>query len=140
MPSIKLLGTERLEPREYTRDEIRHALMKKIWAIIHYWKTHPDPQSDRMEGCVFSILAMLDGSSMDLPEFILIANPSPEDKPYCIERGRRYFAMAPAGTEEANVGGGLHEIFHQYDENAESYNATIAESPSLPLQDAIRYM
>ena len=68
--------------------QLRDELLNHIRATARYWATLPDfdPATgrtktilDRCEGVAFSILSTLDGASMVLPAFDLVARCAPED-------------------------------------------------------------
>jgi hypothetical protein len=100
------------KPTPYSTDEVRKKFLDAVWSHIHYWETIPltEPDRSRVEGAAFSILAMLDGSNVDIPGFLVIPNPHPDDKAYCIERGERWY---PPAALKNDIGGALHEQFYQ---------------------------
>lgn len=113
-------------PREYTDEEITDQFMRFLWSTIRYWETVQRPEWDmdteiseqrhRMEGLVFSILAMLDGVSMGLPGFILAPSVAPEDQEFHQRNGENWY---PDNNEAAAklrgvLSGGLHEVFYNY--------------------------
>jgi hypothetical protein len=114
-------------PKEYTLEEMRGMFIKKIHQIVKYWKNvelkdtpaHEQLQT-RLDGLAFSILVMLDGGYLELPEFIVAPNPHPDDKEFCISEGENYFPMPQMvfdkhGSEvTTNIGGYLHELYHSY--------------------------
>ena len=71
--------------REYTLDEVRENLLHHVISCIRYWHTLPGKNvRERLYGLAFSILVALDGEAGDLPGFLVIANPHPDDKGYHI--------------------------------------------------------
>lgn len=101
--------------QEYSREQIEQILVNKIYDIIDYWNTLPNKtQKERMEGLAFSILSTLDGSSIELPAFIVAPCPHPDDKEYHIERGENYFPDNDNLVDliKGDLGGVLHEIFY----------------------------
>jgi hypothetical protein len=114
--------------KEWTRDEIREQFLRHIRIMSKYWAecdiSRPEFQESmkrnggeipyRLNGLCHSILAMLDGCTVDIPGFLLIPNPHPSDKEYCISRGQNYY---PQVSEEAgdfvDIGGALHEQFYE---------------------------
>lgn len=106
------------EPRELTAEEVRECLIRHLWGVVRYWADTNSAQmsektiEERIAGAIFTALAALDGDSIAIPGFLIIPNSCPEDKEYCKNEGLNWF---PAPTLEADIGGGLHEFWHQFD-------------------------
>ena len=108
-------------PRQYTEEEVLERFLKQVWVNIDYWEGQYDkvvatyPCRRKLEGLAFSILAMLDGSNLDLPKFIVAPDPHPEDKSYLrdVEQENWYPENYDAGVE-CDLGGYLHELFHNF--------------------------
>lgn len=96
-------------PRQLTVEEVRDQFLTRVWHTIRYWQKLEDPRGDRIEGAVFSILGILDGSALDLPGFVVAPAPHFSDKQYCIEQRENYFPEAP--NVECDIAGSLHELF-----------------------------
>jgi hypothetical protein len=88
------------EPRAYTEDEIVGLLIGNIRATVRYWATLPDTDKatgrlltveGRCEGVAFSILSLLDGASLNMPAFDLIARPHPDDRQTHEAEGENWF-------------------------------------------------
>jgi hypothetical protein len=96
------------QSREYTTDEIREQFMNHVRMLIEYWD-NVDRQTtkEKIEGFAHSLLATIDGSSMDLPGFILAPAPHHEDKQYYIDKGENYY---PENQSDSDIAGYLHEI------------------------------
>lgn len=108
---------EKNTSRELTVEEVREMFLKNIWGIIKYWQNvdiENDTMDKRIEGAVFSVLAILDGSNINLPEFIVAPAPHEEDKNYCIENGQNYFPLNNLEDIKGNISGSLHELFDSY--------------------------
>ena len=118
-------------PRQYTEEEIKHAFMKKVWAMLRYWQTLPNPHGDRMEGFAFSLLAEIDGCGASFPGFLMVPNPHETDKDYAIEEGRNWFPQVPEGVELCDIAGTLHDSFHVYDPKSPRYDPKVANAPAL---------
>lgn len=104
------------EPCAWTDDEVEDMLLQQIRATAKYWAELPDVDAatgrehdnlSRCEGVAFSILAILDGTGVALPAFILKPDPHPEDKEFHREQGENWF---DPDTEIRTM---LHEHFHQ---------------------------
>lgn len=96
-------------PREYTAEETRDMLLRKIHALVDYWhkETRVTDTREKLSGLAFSICSALDGGHMGLPGFVVLTNPHPTDKDYAKERGENWF---PAGADL----GVLHEFYHNH--------------------------
>jgi hypothetical protein len=103
--------------RAYTEEEIREALLKKIWMYIDYWykESRVSDTREKLEGLAFSLLAMLDGSNADIPGFKIIPSPHKDDKKYHIHLGENYY------PDNVDIGGFLHELFHSNRPEAPTY-------------------
>jgi hypothetical protein len=104
----------------YTADEIRSMFLTYVKDIVKYWvKQHPNDAKQAAEGAVFSTLSTLDGSSMELPGFLIIPNAQEEDNKFNADYGKRPYPIAPAElvNEAVDIGGSLHELFYQEQED-----------------------
>lgn len=101
--------------REYTTDEVQSQFIEQIRTYAHYWEhvtLEPEQRPElrhRLEGFAHSILAVLDGTS-DLPLFMVIACPHPDDKAFCIAEGENYYAEPSLDND---ISGNLHELFYK---------------------------
>lgn len=96
-------------PRAYTAEEVRAQILTHIAAMSKYWAEVPGQSiQDRCDGVAFSILTMMDGCTMALPQMDLKLNPHPEDQEFCKSKGENWFEP---GME---VGGALHEEISRY--------------------------
>lgn len=94
-----------------SEEDLRDAFLRVLAGYAHYWATLPDKTPlERCNGLAFSILVMIDGGSMSLPAFDLIARPHPDDIFYHQVEGSDWI-------EEGTVisDGGLHEVWHRYE-------------------------
>lgn len=78
--------------RAYTVDEVREHFLETLHNYVRYWdKTVKYAnQTERLEGLVFSILNIFDGTSA-LPAFDLLVSPHENDKAFHIENGDNYY-------------------------------------------------
>ncbi len=105
------------EPREFTSDEVRDKVLQHVASMSEYWATVKlEPERDtvqqRLDGLAFSILAMLDGASVDVPAFVVSSCPHETDKDYCQDKGENWFPQFP-DVEVCDIAGGLHELYHK---------------------------
>jgi len=105
--------------RQYTEEEVLNRVLDHIWHLIGYWNSEgysnvekTRSTRERMEGLAFSILAMLDGSCMDIPKFIVAPDPHPADKEYHQDNDENWFPDNSEANIECDLGGGLHELFN----------------------------
>ena len=97
-----------MKPREYTTEEIREKFMNHIRGLIDYWDgVEKETTKEKIEGFAFSLLATLDGSSMDLPGFVLAPAPHEDDKQYHIDNNENYY---PENVSDSDIAGYLHEL------------------------------
>jgi hypothetical protein len=108
------------EPREYTEDEVREKFLKYCWSMVYYWENLPDKTtSEKLSGLMFSLLSTLDGSSMELPSFIVAPLPHPGDKEYLKGNGENWFPENNDESINADIGGSLHENFYRFNPKQE---------------------
>ena len=96
------------QPRALTSDELRDKILRHMKGLVHYWANIVEGGSTqaRIDGAMFSVLAMLDGSAMDIVAFDLVARPHEDDKEYCIDKGENW---VEEGTVISTT---LHEYWH----------------------------
>lgn len=102
--------------KEFTEEEVREKFLRKVNTLVDYWykESRTPGVKEKLEGLAFSILSTIDGSSIDLPSFILAPLPAEEDKEYCIENGEDYFPQNHTSNVNCDIAGGLHELLHKY--------------------------
>lgn len=76
-----------------TKEEVRKEFLDQIHWLVRFWATDKDEMTilERCDGVAFSILTIIDGSSMMLPAFNLSTCPNPEDKQFHIQEGSDYY-------------------------------------------------
>lgn len=93
------------EPRAYTAEEVTQQYLYDMQCIAKLWSMQPNQTPLQMcEGVVFSILCLLDGSSI-FPGTKVLIDPHPDDKKYNIDNGSNWYEP---GTE-INL---THELLH----------------------------
>ena len=102
------------KPRVLTEEEARKKFLEAAKNIIAYWAGHNDSNvpansttKERLEGCVFSLLVMLDGGNMSMPGFKVIPTPHPNDKAFHKSRGENWW------PDDVDIAGSLHEELHK---------------------------
>lgn len=98
------------EPRPWTAEEVRDSFLESCREIAEYWSnpglSRGSTWPERIHGTIHSLLCLIDGVTLDLPAFILTADPHPDDKNYYQERGENW-------TEPGTIINGtvaLHEL------------------------------
>jgi hypothetical protein len=83
--------------RELTNDEVRERFLKHVAAIVEWWdkETKVTNTREKLEGVALSILALIDGSNIDLPKFVLAPDPHPDDKAYRQRHDEDWFPGCP---------------------------------------------
>lgn len=81
-----------MTPRAVTSDELRDKILQYMRELATYWATIDGEKTiqDRINGALFSTLAMLDGCTLDLPAFDLVARPHETDKQFHINRSENW--------------------------------------------------
>jgi hypothetical protein len=98
-----------MKPKAYTPEEVREMFLDQLRATKEYWlnETRAETESERMDGLVFSILNIIDGSTVGLPSFDLIPSPHEGDKDYLTSIGEKHF------TKEVINNCQLHEHWYK---------------------------
>jgi len=78
------------KPRAYTEEEVIEMMMGHVRNLVNYWDGLGKSKKETLEGLVFSIFTMLDGSG-DLPTIDLVLKPHSTDRKYHISKGANYF-------------------------------------------------
>lgn len=78
--------------RAYTEEEVRGEFLDHIRHLISYWESEEraPTSKEKLEGLVFSILNIFDGST-GLPAFDISCAPHPDDKQYHIDEDSNYY-------------------------------------------------
>jgi hypothetical protein len=100
----------------YTEQEIRDMFIKHVQETVKYWvELYPNDAKQAAEGAVFSTLSLLDGSSMEMPGFLVIPHTTDEDNAFSAQYGHRpYPVAAPEVLERSvDIAGELHSAFSQ---------------------------
>jgi hypothetical protein len=93
--------------RALAPDEVRSRLFEHMRGLIDYWaKEEARDKRGVLEGFAFSLLSTLDGDTLPLPPFDLVARPAPEDKEDAKENGENW---VDDGTVLPRP---LHEFWH----------------------------
>lgn len=91
------------------QQQAEDALLKHLAHLVQYWHRQSGTKLDAMNGLAFSILTMIDGSTMALPSIDLVLRPHPDDKDFAIGIGEDYWEDGMVIND-----GVLHEVWHKY--------------------------
>ena len=79
-------------PRSFTEEEVREVFLNQLRVLIQYWhNVKGQSEEEKMDGLVFSILNIFDGSTMNLPALDIVLSPHPEDEQYHKDNGQNWF-------------------------------------------------
>jgi hypothetical protein len=117
--TIKVLTGE--APRAWTPEEMTKIFMDQAVAMARYWETveldsrgQDVPETrERLEGLLFSLFSLLDGSAIGIPGFQLVPSPSPEDQEYDERLGNNWWPLTEVPSS-AQLKWPLHEILSGY--------------------------
>jgi len=99
-------------PRAMDKEEVMDQVLRRVEGMVDEWERYPHKTTrERLEGVIYSFLALLDGCDIGIPGFIVAPLPSKEDSDL---RGIEGSAWFPDNTEAENVvqcdlGGTLHD-------------------------------
>ena len=100
--------------RVYTEQEVRNLVLDHVWVLVNHWDrdSRVTDTREKLQGLAFSMLAMLDGSSVGLPKFIVAPDPHETDQAYHTDQGSNFFQPNHESEVECDISGGLHEEFY----------------------------
>jgi len=99
--------------KEITTDEVKEKFLEHVRVLVRYWDNQNEQTSfEKLSGLAFSILSTIDGSSLDLPKFILAPDPHKEDKEYHIDENSNYYPDNNDIDIKSDISGGLHELLN----------------------------
>jgi hypothetical protein len=96
------------KPHQYTAAEVRTQFLDHLALITGHWLEDEQAPTveEKMTGLVFSILAVIDGSSLELPAFVLAPLPHPDDEKLNRMEGENWY---PSGVPLHDIAGSLHD-------------------------------
>ena len=101
-----------MKPREFTTEEVREQFMNHVRMLIDYWDNVEDRTSkEKISGFAHSLLATIDGSSAELPAFVLAPVPHESDKDYHIDNEENYYSENQ--NVNCDIAGGLHDLLYK---------------------------
>jgi hypothetical protein len=110
--------------KQLTKEEVKQNFLSAMEQNIDYWANlpmaHDETLRDRLEGCIFGALVVIDGEHADIPGFILAPNPHPSDKSYCRKNGRNWYPENHKSNIKCDIGGALHHSLRTHKKKKES--------------------
>ena len=92
---------------EKTKEQVQEEFIRCLKNIAGYWEKLPNKTTkERLEGAMFSVLAVLDGEQPSLPGFQVIPNPHPDDKKFHEKEGEDWYPRI-------DIAGTLHNRWHK---------------------------
>ena len=102
------------ELRACTAEEIRETFLKHCHSVVNFWLNLENKTTEeRIHGAIFSILAALDGSTLELPAFAVIPLAQ-DDKEFYIKKGRNWIPEFEMPDGAIDISGSLHELYCKY--------------------------
>ncbi len=86
-----------------TREEARKMFLDEIYSIKEYWEKEEvtnDTIKGRLEGCIFSILVLIDGGHIGFPAMEISMHPHPDDEQYHKDHDENWFEMGQLITDD----------------------------------------
>ena len=97
-----------MKPRAITSEELKDQLLDHFREVCIYWsKVEKETCLEKIQGAVFSCLAALDGDTLQLPAFDLVAKVHESDKAFNIENGENWV------EQDTVISTALHEFFYK---------------------------
>jgi DNA-binding Xre family transcriptional regulator len=100
--------------KEKTVEQIREEFLNHVRHLIQHWVRKRDRDCEgKMEGLMFSTLALLDGVSVSSCGFIVAPHTHPDDKNYRISQGADYYPENHKSNVKGDISGNLHDLFYK---------------------------
>lgn len=94
----------------YTKEEARKAFLDHIRALATYWaNVERQTTEERISGALFSVLSLIDGSTLTFPAMDIVLRPHPEDKAFHKGEGEKWFKDGMVINDDVH----LHELFYK---------------------------
>lgn len=84
-------GSDGKMARALTAEELTEQFLEHLHDAVDYWSNVQDQDTrEKLNGLAFTILSTLDGCSVSLPAFDIVARPHENNKEYHTELGINY--------------------------------------------------
>ena len=109
----KMKDTDTL-PKEKKMEEVREDFLNHVRDMVEYWGDAPNKtEKEKLNGLAFSIMAALDGCSVDIPGFIVAPLPHETAKQHHIENGKDYYPENHNSAVNCDISGELHDHYYK---------------------------
>jgi len=97
--------------KQITKEKAREMFLNHIHDMVEFWANESRKQDPKrkLDGLVFSILALIDGSGMGLPAMDIVLRPHPEDKEFHQKEDEDWFEDGMVINDDCH----LHEFWHK---------------------------
>lgn len=93
---------------EKTKEQVRQEFLEYIKELVKYWNELPQKTTtEKLDGLVFSIFNIFDGTTVALPAFDITVKPHPDDKQFHIAQSEDYYPDGLVINDDAH----LHELW-----------------------------
>lgn len=91
--------------RVITKEEARKMVLEQMYEIKEFWEKESREKTlkGKMEGCIFSILALLDGSSPGLPMMHISLRPHDDDERYHKANDENWFESGQVINDDVEL-------------------------------------
>lgn len=101
------------EEKIYTTQEVKEKFLNQVKLIANTWLSYENKSKEEaVNGAIFSVLALIDGCSVDLPGFILAPITSRENQIDAKENGMKYYMLNDQESVFNDIGGSLHDQYY----------------------------
>lgn len=109
----KMKGTD-TSPKEKKMEEVREDFLNHVRDMVDYWHDVPNKtEKEKLNGLAFSIMAALDGCSVDIPGFIVAPLPHETNKQYHMDNEEDYYPENHNSEVNCNIAGELHDHYYK---------------------------
>jgi hypothetical protein len=101
-----------IAPRPITADEAREKFLELVRAYVEYWANEsrtPDTRQ-KLDGLAFSILNILDGTTVGFPACDVVLRPHADDEEFLRGEGNNWYVNGQVINAVL-----LHEMFYKND-------------------------
>ena len=94
--------------RPYTKEEVVDKFLNLLYAMKIEWANNDSDRTveEKMEGLIFSILALFDGDSVpELPRLEISLRPEEDHMSYCQQEDEDYFEMGQVFNTDHSLHG-----------------------------------
>lgn len=94
----------------YSKEQVREGFLEQLRFLAKYWsKVEGQSDLEKIEGAIFSVLNIIDGTGSPFISMDLVLRPHPDDKQYHIDNEEPYFENGMVINDDAY----LHDLFYK---------------------------